>query len=401
DHDRRRHLARDDVSDHRDARAATEHSMIARGIAAIAILAGMLGAQQPAPIVVRVRVVDTSGTPIPDANVTIVQGLQELLASGASDNGGNRQLSIPRRVGDYQLVVRRIGFQRADRFFAAPRGDSVAFQIELRRAVQTIAPVAVTAREDVKRKSYHIEADEIMASKRPIFDGFDVLTKLKPDMLEGRSGQCPLQNVWVNGRRVFDYSPNAMVIARQPQPTPAARVPKGGRQPVQPKIPNLSGRSILSSIKPEHIAEINYADCFDKTVDKMGAQAAAFVVLKTGVDFEVGIGSFVVQQTADSLATALPPVHVANADSALAYRNRLLGVYDEATGDPVQGVEVIDLATGTKAVTTRTGTVALGYLAEGANKVRLHKLGYTDVDLDVVIAPGTTVPITTVLAPRP
>lgn len=347
-------------------------------------------------LTVQVRVVDTSGAPLPGVDVSILQGLQEVLANGPTDSSGYRRLAVPRRSGAYQLTTRRIGYQRGDRFFPAPKGDTIAFVVEMRRSVQALEAVTISAREDVRRRSYHIDADEIARSTRVILDALDVVRKLKPDMMLGRSGLCPLQNVWVNGRREVDYMPNAMVAARRPMAAPNGPIQNGARPLPTPKLLSTSESawSVLSSIKPEHIAEINYADCEDTTVDKVHAQAAAFVVLKPGVNFELGVGSFVDLRFADSLSTSLPPLAPRAAE---AFRHRILGVFDQTTGQALAGVEVIDLGTGTVALTTTTGTVSLGYLAEGANKVRLHKAGYGDVDLDVTISPATTTPITALL----
>src|SRR5689334_18388760 len=178
-----------------------------------AALTHALDAQTNRTLVIRLHVVDSAGAPVAGANVSIVRGLQQVLGSGTTDERGMRTFVVAHENGDYQATARRIGYTRADRFFVAPRNDTLAVQLELRPTPQTLAPVAITGREDAKRKSYHIDADEIAATSRPIFDALDVVRKLKPDMLLGRSGECALSHVWVNGKRIVDFTPNPMAEA--------------------------------------------------------------------------------------------------------------------------------------------------------------------------------------------
>lgn len=80
-----------------------------------------------------------------------------------------------------------------------------------------------------------------------------------------------------------------------------------------------------------------------------------------------------------------------------AYRLRLVGVYDDRTGEPVEGADVIDVGTGNSAKTTSTGTVALAFMPEGAGFVRIRKLGYDLQTMLVNISPADTLPITVIL----
>jgi hypothetical protein len=74
-----------------------------------------------------------------------------------------------------------------------------------------------------------------------------------------------------------------------------------------------------------------------------------------------------------------------------------MGVYDAISGDPVQGVTVLDLLSGLSSATTTTGTVSLLYLPDGGGMVRLQKVGYQPVTMRVVIGPTETTPLTVVM----
>jgi hypothetical protein len=386
-----------------------------RGVALIAFALGLARSaraqQPPREIVVRVYVVDSTRAPIGGAEVSLVRDVNTQLASVVTDGFGMSELRAPRDDGAYQIVVRRIGYQRNERFFARPMSDTVALQIVLSRVVQELAPVKVTENENRTARHYHLDADEIANETRPLFDATDVLTKIRPEML-GNS-DCALQNVWVNGTRIVFPPPNEMALMRRGQPPPPAPPPKlvfqgdgssGRALPSSPaqRVPE-DPWSTLASIKPEHILEINYIDCFIyDPVHKKGSDNAVYIALKPGIAYEPGKGSFVVDTARTDEANALPPVRMAALpDSVLAYRRRLLGVYDESTGEPIKGVEVIDGRTGLRARTTVTGTVSLLYLDEGENHIRIHRDGYRDEEMDVTIGPSHKNPITVVLVRAP
>ena len=88
------------------------------------------------------------------------------------------------------------------------------------------------------------------------------------------------------------------------------------------------------------------------------------------------------------------PDTAAAAVSLPRYRNQVIGVFDEDTGEPVPAVEVVDLLRGNSTLTTATGTASLIFLPEGITLLRLRKVGYAPETFSVQIGPSDTVPVT-------
>jgi hypothetical protein len=304
------------------------------------LVASRLSGQTSHPARVNVIVRDSAGAPVIAAEASIVQGLNLSRATGMTDERGRVSLTMSDIASpheDYQLVIRKIGFTRRDQFFRFQR-DTVSFEIKLLRVPQELAPVVVTAEQDLKRKSYHIDAEAIASSDRVLIDATDILAKLRPDMICGRScspmasvaartrnpvracpglafsqpTKCPVDdkpvspntNVWVNGRRLRLVIPNEMAMARQ----------TGVLAGLMPGT-----MTVLSEIKPEHIAEMTYVDELDSSIGKIGSEGGLFIVLKDGVVYEPGKESYIPEVPVKA-ATAPPP------STMPAYRFRLLGV---------------------------------------------------------------------------
>ncbi len=387
-----------------------------------------LSAQRPL-LTVQIHVADSAGVAIAGADVAIVHGTTDVVAHGSTNADGRVALTIPRTSNEQQIVVRKVGYERGYRFFSVAEADSARFEIRLLRTSTTLAPVVVTAEEDRQRKSYHLTADEIENSTRTLFDAADIF-KIRPDMMTSRGGAqaCEvfwtprdgwIETVWVNGTRVQAAFVDSIYVMSQrarlglstlPARPQLSLTPSKKPRPLPPTFWNPrhidSVLSILHTIKPEHIAEVTYHDCFDASVGKNHSDMAMFIVLKPGIAFATGIGSYVVGDSAivarmAKLATASSATSALDVGDLPRYRFRLLGVFDGETGNPLPDVDVIDSTTGNRAKTSPTGTVSLYFVPEGAATLRLRRDGYRDTTVALAISPADTMPLTLVMSRRP
>jgi hypothetical protein len=246
-------------------------------------IASSAAAQRSKQSVVRVFVVDSAGTAVTGAELAVVRGLNAVIAHGSTDHYGRASLGFAGDDGEYDIVVRKIGYPRSDRVFEMGSRDTIALSIVISPPIaKTLDAVRVTAKQDIKTKVYSIDADAIAASTRPLFTAWDIVTKLRPDMAGGRAPCSDDRiNLWVNGSRIRFVPTNDMAMAREHIS----------------RSQSVSGISdivfALYEIEPEHIAEMRFRDCFDTTVPDVGGSNALFVVLKPGVVYEPGAGSFV------------------------------------------------------------------------------------------------------------
>lgn len=118
--------------------------------------------------------------------------------------------------------------------------------------------------------------------------------------------------------------------------------------------------------------------------------AAAFASALLAVGFTAAAAQQQKDKPADTTAA-----HNAAADQR--YRYRLLGVFDDESGAPIQGAEVRDLVSGLSSPTSLTGTVSLFFLPDSGSLIHIRKIGYDPQTLTVAITPKDTAPVTVVL----
>jgi len=96
------------------------------------------------------------------------------------------------------------------------------------------------------------------------------------------------------------------------------------------------------------------------------------------------------------VAIAVAAALSASGQAPSATRARILGVFTEA-GEAIEGAEVVDVLTQTKALTTKTGTVSLAFLGDSGSLIRIQKIGFRPQTMVVSMAPTDTLPITVIL----
>lgn len=274
---------------------------VGRGVIAAAVALGATltamnaGAQatdvRTSPAIVRAHVADSSGAPIADAEVTLLRGLNSVVATARTNANGDHEFVVDLDSTDYSIMARKIGFARGDRFFSVRR-NAVDVNVTMEQTDNGLPAVTVSA-ENLRQASYNIDADEISASRAPIRSALDVVERLRPDMITSRSGTwgggsrfgCEaVAYIWVNDRRyVSAYTSAPLDVAMRAKG-------KGNR------VSRLGAGSmtILSDIASEHIESMKFRDCFDKTERQYGTTSALFIVLKDGVGYRPNHGTFVI-----------------------------------------------------------------------------------------------------------
>lgn len=313
-----------------------------------------------------------SSVAVADAELVVFSATSRATAQGRTDSSGRASITLPRDLsGDGVVTTRKVGFAAVSRNVRLPTSDSVFVELRLARVTQALPAVTVDAsRLRVERRPY-IDAAEIASDTRSIVSLADVVKKLRWDIA-------------FQDRKCLPKGRSAPMV-RGP-------IPATSRDELRMEV-YINGRWIPPEWDPghlihsEHIAEVHYVDCFDKSIPDLPQLpwGALYVTLKPGIDWDLKRGSF---ERRDLAAPARQGV-------------RLLGVYDGQSGDPVENVAVTDSASGTTARTTVTGTVSLGFIPPGTSKILIHKAGFIDQSMVVQISPADTTPITIVLKRQP
>lgn len=321
------------------------------------------GAQGVTPSSIQVRVADAANVPIAGADVRVTRrDRNETIAGRTTDNSGGALLRTRVPIDSLELEVRHVGFIFTRRLVVIDSAHPV-IEIRLARLQLRMDTVRTVERPLPQDKQPVVDSMEIKASSRPIFDLEDVFKKLRPGMFYQIFGRCPRTRTSQLRFYVNDVY-----------------------------VPSFDLKYVLRQTHGDHIAEVRFVICFDKALkDSDHPQAPhLYVTLKPGFTFNLKRGSYAVG--ADEKAKAASPRYAG-------FAGRLVGVFDEVSGQPIEGATVTDLLSRESAVTSRTGDLTLFFVDSSGGLIRIEKLGYSPLVMQIDNARGAR-DLTITLTPR-
>ena len=320
------------------------------------------------PTAVRVTVADTLGLPVSDMTVRLVRD-STVVRTGRTAADGTYRFVVDTASRGLELAVQKVGYVSTRRRVLPVRGSTVDVSVLVTPIATILDSVHINAHRTAEYVVPVIDADEIARSSRNLTGLFALIEKLRP-------------------RATMAATPR-----RAMRPCLEAQT----RYYINEQWVNSAQYDGLSDFPADQIAYIQFVDCFDRSLednDHPGARHV-YVTLKPNVHYSPGRG---VQFDSSAVRDA---GKMADSGKALRVaRGKLIGVYDEVSGDPIDGVEIKDIATGMSVHTTVTGTAALFFARTDATMLGLSKLGYRPMTMMIGDPWSDSIPITAMLMPR-
>jgi hypothetical protein len=108
------------------------------------VAAGLALALVQLPATVRVRITDTTGTPITGANLMILKVReQEAVVLATTDAAGKHTFSFTPDSSRYRLDVRKVGYVQTTRLVNAAPGDTLSIELRLANLRRDTIPVSL------------------------------------------------------------------------------------------------------------------------------------------------------------------------------------------------------------------------------------------------------------------
>jgi hypothetical protein len=333
------------------------------------MLAEPVGARVRAqsPTVVHVTVADTLGLPIPEAAVRLMRD-GAVVRNGRTAADGSYRFVVGAADTSLELAVQKVGYVGTRRRVAPARGAVTDVAVLVTPVTAILDSVHIIARHTADDIVPVIDADEIARSGRNLTGVFTLIGKLRP--------------------RARTLTPRRAVRPCLESQT---------RYYINEQWVNPTQYDGLADFPAGQIAYVQFVDCFDRSLEDADHPGArhVYVTLKPGAHYSPSHGLQI-----DSSATRDAGTLADSGKAMRVARGKLIGIYDEVSGDPIAGVEVKDVGSGMFVHTTVTGTASLFFARTDATILGLSKLGYRPMTMLIGDPWADTIPITMTMMPR-
>ncbi len=279
--------------------------------AALLSLFATVSGQQPSPPrqtaagVIEFTVVDTARRPISGATISVAVSGGRASTTMASNDQGHARLATGASVGGrYEFNVRKLGYAPASGSGSFQTADTVRLTVVLQRAPTTLD--TVTTRERIRGPHYRLTGEEMARLVPDANNVYDAIRKTQPEMLGDKMRMCGyVRNLWVNGHWIVLAPWDSLVPLYT---ATSSRTDGSGRPALRViGIASHAAESLpLGSLRPEHVVEIRYASCHERSSLGPRGTDALFVTLRPGVGYEVGRGTFIADSMVARASGVIP-----------------------------------------------------------------------------------------------
>jgi hypothetical protein len=282
-------------------------------LAAAMLIPSCVHGQALPTAVVQVTVTQEGGGPLAGVSVVLAKAGVGALLMGTTNAQGRYTFAIEIDTGHFSLAARKVGYISTSRVVPIAEGGTMSLAIALAHNPANLDTVRSTA-EQLTRKEYFLEAADIAASTRGIYDALDAIRKLRPDMIGDSWRTCPkVENLWVNGQRI--WWGKVVFLGTRMNSSQSMRGSAGGagskatreyRSPAPWASPDLPLDTVLTYIHSGDIAEMRYVNCWDSSNAEIGTKDALYVTLKPGFGWSWKYGTYLADSAAAGLRSPPP-----------------------------------------------------------------------------------------------
>ena len=331
---------------------------------------GLLLAIGPAPVaaqsIVRVTVTDTLGAALPDANLRLLRD-DAVVQSGRTAGDGTRRFALTAADTSVLVSMQKVGFVSTTRHFVVPSGKTIDVNLLVTPVAAVLDSEHISAHRTADDLLASIDTNEIARSGRNLDGLFALINKLRP------RGFLPTHR---RGTR--------------------ACIERGVRFYINEDWVNPDQYGALSRIPSDQVLYVQFVPCYDRSIDDDHPGAAhIYVTLKPGAHYNVAGGLDL-----DSMETRDAGKMADSGKALRVLRGKLVGVYDDVSGDPIEGATITDVASGMRVQTTNTGTASLFFARTDVTMLGFTKTGYRPMTMVIGDPWADTIPLTVTMTPR-